>query len=157
MHLQELAMGPTVLVIGIGNTLRRDDGAGWLFAAALAERLQQAGATVHLLLQQQLTPELAIDAVEMAPDQIIFVDASLDVEETALTEVTPSIEAPVLDHRLDAAALLTLMRRLYAVQARSWLVQTPARDLGHGEGLSEKAQEGLRSVPAIAALLIGEG
>jgi len=150
-------MGSTVLVIGIGNTLRRDDGAGWLFATALAEGLQQAGATVHLLLQQQLTPELAIDAVEMAPDQIIFVDASLDVEEATLTELTPSISAPILDHGLDAAALLTLMRCLYAVQARSWLVQTPACDFGHGEGLSEKAQEGLRSVPTIVALLIGEG
>lgn len=150
-------MGPTVLVIGIGNTLRRDDGAGWLFAKALAERLQQTGAIVHLVLQQQLTPELAIDAAEVAPDQIIFVDASLDVEEATLTEVTPSSEAPVFDHRLDAAALLTLMRRLYAVQARSWLVQTPARDFGHGEGLSEKAQEGLQTVPKIAASLIDEG
>ena len=40
-----------VLVIGIGNTLRRDDGAGWLFAQALADELRSAGVEVDLLLQ----------------------------------------------------------------------------------------------------------
>ncbi len=44
-------MDPTFLVIGIGNTLRRDDGAGWLFAQALADALQDAGAAVELILQ----------------------------------------------------------------------------------------------------------
>ena len=147
-------MGTAVLVIGIGNTLRRDDGAGWFFAKALADQLQRAGVSVHLLLQQQLTPELAIDAAELAPDQIVFVDASLDVQEATLTEVTPSHAAPVLDHRLDAAALVTLMRRLYGVRSKSWLVQTPALDFGHGEGLSEKAKEGLCAAPTIAATLL---
>ncbi|MCS6828071.1 MAG: hydrogenase maturation protease [Caldilinea sp.] len=149
-------MGTAVLVIGIGNTLRRDDGAGWFFAQALATQLQRAGAAVHLVLQQQLTPELAIDAAELAPDQIVFVDASLDVTEATLTQVTPSHAAPALDHRLDAAALMALMRRLYGVRAKSWLVQTPAIDFDHGEGLSEKAQEGLRAAPTIAALLVGK-
>lgn len=156
-------MRPRVLVIGIGNTLRRDDGAGWLFAQALAAQLQKADATVNLLLRQQLTPELAAEAAEVDPDQIVLVDASLDVEEATLTELAPSAATranplfPPHAHRLDAGTLLALMRYLYAVQARSWLVQTPAYDFGHGEGLSERAQKGLQAVPAIAACLLGKG
>ena len=52
-----------VLVVGIGNTLRRDDGAGCFFAEALAAELVRAGVDVTLELHHQLAPELANGSV----------------------------------------------------------------------------------------------
>lgn len=144
-----------ILIIGIGNTLRRDDGAGWFFAEALATELQRAGRGVQLELRQQLTPELAAEIAELRPAAVIFVDASAVVENASLTRLpdaaTPAAPA---SHSLTAATLLAIMRRLYGVDATGWLVQTPAEDFGHGEGLSERAQRGLAAAPALASALL---
>ena len=78
-----------VWVIGIGNTLRRDDGAGWLLAQALAATLEEAGCPVHLTLQPQLLPELAAEATELQPAQVIFVDASTAVSSPHFTPLSP--------------------------------------------------------------------
>ena len=46
---------PTALVIGYGNTLRSDDGAGVIAATRLAEK----SSTHQVIAVQQLTPHLA--------------------------------------------------------------------------------------------------
>jgi hydrogenase maturation protease len=144
---------PRVLIIGIGNTLRRDDGAGCFFAEALAAELARAGVDVTLELRHQLTPELAEDAAELALHAIIFVDASVAVQSPVLTPLVPDTEANTASHSLTPAALLAILRQLYAVDVAGWLVQTPAVDFGHGEGLSAVAQRGVDEAPAVAAKL----
>lgn len=146
------AMRP-ILIIGIGNTLRRDDGAGWFFAEACAAALAAAGRPVHLELHHQLIPELASEAAELQPGAILFVDASVAVDEVIATPLEETAPDAPAGHSLTPSTLLTLMRRLYAVDAAAWLVQTPARDFGHGEGLSAVAQRGVRAAPALALRL----
>lgn len=143
-----------ILIIGIGNTLRRDDGAGWFSAEALAAALEAAGCFVHLELHHQLTPELAVVAAELQPGVILFVDASVAVDEVVVTPLGETMPDMSAGHRLTPAALLMLMRRLYAVDAVAWLVQTPACDFRHGEGLSEIAQRGVQTAPALALRLL---
>lgn len=143
-----------ILVIGVGNTLRRDDGAGWLFAEALAAALEKAGRRVHLETRHQLTLELAIEAAELQPAAIVFVDASASVQEATPGRLDEVMISPVAGHSLTPAMLWALMRRLYAVDAPGWLVQTPAEDFGHGEGLSELAQRGVQAAPALALRLL---
>ncbi|HHW87679.1 MAG TPA: hydrogenase maturation protease [Chloroflexi bacterium] len=147
------AMRP-ILIVGIGNTLRRDDGAGWFFAEALAAALEAADCSVHLELHHQLTPELAVAAAELQPGVILFVDASVAVDEVVVTLLGEMMPDMTVGHSLTPATLLTLMRRLYAVDAVAWLVQAPARDFGHGEGLSEVAQRGVQTAPALALRLL---
>lgn len=142
-----------ILIIGIGNTLRRDDGAGWFFAEALAAALEAAGRPVHLELHHQLTPELAIEAAELEPGAIIFVDASIAVDEATLSVLTVTDAEVGAGHGLTPTMLLALLRHLYAVDTAAWLVQTPARDFGHGEGLSEVAQRGVDAASALASQL----
>lgn len=142
-----------VLIIGIGNTLRRDDGAGWFFAEALTTALEMAGRRVHLELHHQLTPELAIEAAELQPVAILFVDASVAIGEVTFSPLTESVAEASTGHSLTPAMLLALMRRLYGVHAPGWLVQTPAADFGHGEGLSELAQRGVQAAALLASLL----
>lgn len=143
-----------VLIIGIGNTLRRDDGAGWFFAEALAAALTAAGKRVHLELHHQLTPELAVEAAELQPCVIIFVDASVAVDEAVATPLAETGSQALVGHGLTPSALLTLMRRLYAVDVAAWLVQTPACDFGHGEGLSAIAERGVHAATALALQLL---
>lgn len=143
-----------ILIIGIGNTLRRDDGAGWLFAEALAAHLRGAGLSVQLALHHQLTPEMALDVAELQPAAIVFVDASIAVDGPTLTPLERDENAGAASHGLTPAGLMTLMRRLYAVAAPGWLVQTPAEDFGHGEGLSATAQRAMNSAVTVASLLI---
>lgn len=143
-----------ILVIGIGNTLRRDDGAGWLFAQALADELRMAGAEVDLILQHQLTPELAEFAAEQAPQHLVFVDASTAVDEVALTAIAPGPGAAPVSHHLTPATILAIAHRLYGVSGRGWLVQLAARDLEHGEGLSTTAARGMETVQTIAAEIL---
>ncbi len=143
-----------ILIIGIGNTLRRDDGAGWFFAAALAAALEQTGRRVHLELHHQLIPELAMEAAELQPVAILFVDASLSVQKAAFSPLGATAVDPAAGHTLTPATLLALMRRLYGVDAPGWLVQTPAEDFTHGEGLSELAQRGVQTASALAVLLV---
>lgn len=145
-----------VLVIGIGNTLRRDDGAGWLFAQALADELRSAGVEVDLLLQHQLTPELAEFAAERAPQMLVFVDASTAVDDVTLTPLEADRVAAPVSHHLSPAAILAIAQRLYGMNGRGRLVQIAARDLGHGEGLSATAARGLASAPTIAAGILAD-
>jgi len=164
LRVAETILADSILVIGIGNTLRRDDGAGWIFAEMLASELQKAGQRVHLASQHQLTLELAEEAAELRPSHIIFVDASVTTHDAALTPLlgaAPGSAAPVnaapvnaASHGLTPAALFALMRRLYAVAAAGWLVQTPAEDFGHGEGLSEAARHGVQAAPRIASAFL---
>lgn len=142
-----------ILIIGIGNTLRRDDGAGWFFAEALAAALEMTGRRVHLELHQQITPELAVEAADLQPAAVLFVDASIAIDEATFTPLTEGVSEASTGHNLTPTMLLTLMRRLYAVDAPAWLVQTPAADFGHGEGLSELAQRGVQRAAALASLL----
>ncbi len=50
-------MVPMFLVIGLGNTLRRDDGAGWIFAQSLVDALQDAGVHAALILNNNSLPK----------------------------------------------------------------------------------------------------
>jgi hydrogenase maturation protease len=62
------------LVIGFGNPLRGDDGAGWRAAELIAADLRARGVTV--VGRHQLTLELAEDVSEA--DIVMLVDASCE-------------------------------------------------------------------------------
>ena len=61
------------LIIGYGNALRGDDGAGYLAAELLRERIHDAN--VQVVSAQQLTPEM-VEPISRAR-QVIFMDSSV--------------------------------------------------------------------------------
>ena len=67
---------PSWLVIGYGNSLRRDDGAGLLLAASVAADMAAAGEPVRLVQVQQLAPELAEEIAAPHVGGVIFVDTT---------------------------------------------------------------------------------
>lgn len=147
--------GPTprrILVIGYGNTLRGDDGAG-VRAAEAVQALDLPGVTV--LTVHQLNPELAADLA--AADVAVFLDArafdgSVRVD---VNEIAPKARSCSLVHAGDPAYLLYLSRLAYGAAPRAWMVTLPAVNFDLGEGLSVTAgravEDALREVQRICA------
>jgi hydrogenase maturation protease len=160
-----LSPGDRVLLFGIGNDLRGDDGAGPRLALALEGHVPWDLRVVH-----GLTPELADDLAGC--DVALFVDASADPglerptwtlhgDVAAATQVpaAPAVDhapaapdtRPLLGHALDVPGLLALTRRLHGRVPPAATLALPARDFGLGERLTPVAEAGVRS--GLAALV----
>ena len=128
------------LAIGIGNTLRGDDGVG----ALLAEQVE--GRSV-----QQLTLELAAELAEL--EAVLFIDAWLAPAGAAprITAISPAAGAAE-SHRLEPAQLLAISQALYGRAPQAHLLRVPAYGFDHGTALSAELQAAL---PAARALLQG--
>lgn len=120
------------LVIGYGNTLRRDDGAGPWVAQRVGELL---GPQACCLAVPQLLPELA-EAMAQAKC-VVFVDARQDSSTVQMRMLeTGNAGHSSGSHASDPAALAHLTSTLYGSPPVIWLVTVPAVEFAHGEGLS---------------------
>ncbi len=129
-----------VLVIGFGNSLRRDDGVG-AEVAARVERWKRPG--VRALACQQLTPELAeqISSARL----VVFVDAEQGRAFGAVRarQISASNSGDLQPHGSDPRALLALTRALFGTCPPAWLITIPVLDFGFGEQLSAGAGRGV--------------
>ena len=133
-------MASHLLVIGYGNTLRRDDGVGPRVAAEV-EKLRLPG--VLTLACPQLTPELADPLAQAAA--AVFVDAAVGGEgPVRLRRLEPSASSQVLAHAADPRVLLALARDAFGRAPPAWLLAIPASELDFGEELTRPATLGLR-------------
>lgn len=140
-----------ILVVGYGNDLRSDDGAGRVVAARI-EEMGLPGVAVRS--QTQLTPELAL-AVTRA-DVVVFVDANVDCKEMAVHPVQAGERgAQSMSHHTDPAALLLLAGDLGRVPPRSYTVSIPATNLELGFDLSpataEAVEEAVKTIVEIVS------
>jgi hydrogenase maturation protease len=133
------------LVIGYGNSLRGDDGAG----PFVARRLGAGAIACH-----QLTPELA-ELISRAP-QVIFVDAHAGVPagQIAIQRVQPS--GSVALHRFDPETLLAWSQQLYGHAPEAMLIGIGVASFDLGEGLSpaarRAARQALRAIHRLSSL-----
>lgn len=142
----------STLVIGYGNVLRSDDGAGVIAATRLAEQ----SSTRQVIAVQQLTPDLAENIASAA--EVVFVDAyaadqrdaGLRVESLSRGDTQPSA---ALDHHADPAALLRLADRLYGKRPTAWVIGIPAFRFDIGESVSPAT---LHRIDEAVALLGGQ-
>jgi len=119
------------LVIGFGNPLRGDDGAG----ASVARAAQLTRPDVAVLTPHQLLPELAPDIA--AADVVVFIDAATDVPagEVRCQAVAPAA-ALRLDHILSPAALVGLGLVAFGHAPQAWLVEIGAASFEPGGTLT---------------------
>ncbi len=131
-------MACSSLVIGIGNSLRGDDGVGW----RLVEELGPPHQAVH-----QLTPECA--ALLADTERVLFVDAWRGEplpSAPVLTELQPADPGPTAEagsafsHDLSPEALLAISQHLYGRSPQAWQLLVPAVQFGHGEALSPQVR-----------------
>jgi hydrogenase maturation protease len=138
------------LILGYGNTLRSDDGAGQQVAETVAE---WSVAGVKAVAIQQLTPDWA-DAIATAK-RVIFVDAvASETEEVAIQPLKPQPNPAILGHTCDPRSLLALAQTLYGNAPEAYLLLIPAFNFEFGETLSLRTQQGVeRALAAIRALI----
>jgi hypothetical protein len=151
-----------LLVIGIGNPLRGDDGVGPRLAAeaeALAPRPRR-GREPDLAVRavQQLTPELAPEVAEARA--VLFIDAWLAPPTIHVPPVGPRLVSlglgdPVplgdgspamlsdLSHHLDPVTLLRLADLLYSGRPRAHELLGPAEDFPHRRRFSRGLRQRL--------------
>jgi hydrogenase maturation protease len=138
----------SLLLVGIGNTLRRDDGAG----AAVAERF--AGRTAcRVLVVHQLLPEHVEELARCG--RVVFADAAVDSDRVRFERLTPSARSPGLGHTGDPAWLLALCDSLHGRSPEAWLLTVPGVDFGFGDGLSAAATEGVEEAVRVLTGWLG--
>ena len=139
-----------VLLIGYGNTLRRDDGAGPAVVARFAGR-----AGLRVLVVHQLVPELADELAGCR--RVVFVDAAVGVDCVQVRPLAPTTRAGGLGHTGDPARLLALTAALHDRVPAACLVTIPAHDLGYGEGFSAAAAVAMDEATAAVEGLVASG
>ncbi|TVQ22410.1 MAG: hydrogenase maturation protease [Leptolyngbya sp. DLM2.Bin15] len=123
-----------MLIIGYGNTLRGDDGAGYYIAEQMADQIASHSWTgVRSLSVHQLLPELAAEMTDV--QTVIFVDAAMPSEIIAQPRLEPlaaKATTPTLGHHLDMRSLLDLAHRLYGATPTAYrlLIPTQTFDIG---------------------------
>ncbi len=144
-----------ILIIGVGNTLRGDDGIGMVLVEHLAEQPVERG--VRVLPVRQLTPELALDVSQARA--VVFVDAAVDVGPGEVVEsiVTADAQASLTGHHLGPDSLLALAQALYGRCPWARLVRIGITQTALGRGLSPeltaKVPVLVRQVQALARAL----
>lgn len=143
------------LLIGIGNRLRSDDGAG----IALAEQAAAQHPNLDVLLCPQLTPDLA-ERISQAP-AVLFVDALMPDGKTSCStragqpRLEPLQSATGGDpggHAITPAQVLALGAALYGLCPPAWLLLLPGERWEVGDQLSSSAAAACRSaLPLVQA------
>jgi hydrogenase maturation protease len=139
------------LVIGYGNALRSDDGAGPRVAEKVAA-MNYPG--VRALICPLLTPELA-DPISQAR-AVLFVDAAVDSpREVRLRKLEPAESAQIMTHAADPRALLALARDVFGRAPQAWWLTIPAVKFDFSSELSPEAEQGMAgALDKIHALLL---
>ncbi len=122
---------PRTLVVGVGNTLRGDDGVGPFVIDLLRATDPE---DLDLLTVQSLLPELATRLP--GHDAVVFVDADVRAREVMLRPL--SAEGRDGIHRLAPERVVRLARRL-GFRGEAWTCSLPVRTMDAGQQLSREA------------------
>jgi hydrogenase maturation protease len=126
------------LILGYGNTLRKDDGLG-VYAAQALDQLTLSG-DVEIRTCQQLSPELSPLLAQV--DHAVFIDAALDsrgdMPGTIRTRtLKPRTSQPgSITHHFDPETLLAMAETLYGHAPQAMLFSVTAASFDLEEGLS---------------------
>ena len=129
------------LVIGYGNTLRSDDGAGQRVAEKIAGWKLPG---VRSIAVHQLTPELAENIAQA--DTVIFVDA-VATKDNSVSVKLQKLEAEdnhtSLGHICNPRSLLSFTQLVYGKTIPAYWVLIPAVKFDFGEELSSLTERGI--------------
>jgi hydrogenase maturation protease len=133
------------LILGYGNTLRKDDGLGVYAALALAS--QPLPDDVEICTYQQLSPEISPLLAQM--DYAIFIDAALALDGQKSGTINTRILHPRttqpsgITHHFDPETLLAMAETLYGHAPQATLFSVTAASFDLEEGLSPEVKVAL--------------
>jgi hydrogenase maturation protease len=147
---------PLIAIIGCGNTLRRDDGAGIALAHTLAALWEAAAVPTLLIVETQLLPEMAAIVAAEGVEAVVFVDAGVGnrTQDIHFEELFVDLPTASSCHHVDPTTLLVYTGLLYDHYPRAWVVTVPGNDFAHGEGFSPEVSALLNNSATLAATLL---
>lgn len=143
---------PAILIIGYGNPLRSDDGAGPRAAEEIRRNLSDG--SVEVVTCHQLTPELAAWVSES--DMVLFVDAEDGGTPGTVrcSEVLPEIQPAPFSHQLSPGAVLGLAQQLFGSHPTAFAFSICGENFEIGEAFSPAVEKNLPDLIAQAAALV---
>ena len=132
-----------IVLIGIGNCGRRDDGLGWAFLDAIQD--EQSIAKAELVYCYQLNVEDA-ELISTA-DVVVFIDAYQGELKNGCSFETcqPENNFSFTTHSLSPGVIVSLCSSLYNKQAMNYVLKIQGEEWELKEGLSKKAEHNLSS------------
>ncbi len=123
-----------ILIVGIGNNGRQDDGLGWLFLDFLKE--QETSIVLEYKYQLQIEDAELISNY----DKVIFVDATKEKTENGyyLKPCIPSEKYGFSSHALEPETILYLCNTLYKNQPEASILGIEGYEWELKMGLSKK-------------------
>jgi hydrogenase maturation protease len=148
--LMEPVIAQPILILGYGNSLRGDDGAGRKVAEKIAQQQWQGVLSLSL---HQLTPELVENLSQARA--AIFVDAiASDTGKVSIQTLKPGGMRVNFSHFTDPPALLALAQALYGNTPPAWWVLVPGINFELGEAFSAVTETAIaEAVGAIEQLI----
>lgn len=125
----------SLLLLGIGNTLRSDDGAG-AYVCAQLQQLQPGH--VHIQILQQLQTELAEELLHY--DAVMIIDASVTATEVVIEKMKPEGAAVASSHHMSVSLMQALAQQLYGKNINFYTCSLPAQNFEMGETLSSSTK-----------------
>ena len=153
-----MSQSNTLLVIGYGNSLRRDDGAGLLLAEQLVDYWRGIGIVADLILAHQLTPDYAEAIADPAHSYVIFVDTRVAEDQEShirVDPIGPSVEAQSIGHQMGPSMLITYAEQLFGRAPTAYMVTIAGHDFGFGEQVSARVQQTLADSDTIPRKIMG--
>lgn len=144
-----------VLIVGLGNIDRADDGVAWWIVNAFRKRfglsplgeyetgLEKAQGSIDAIFLQQLTPELLENLLSYRT--IIFVDAHVMSSEVCVSAVKPNYESLMFTHHLTPSMLLAFLKDLYNHEPSAYIVSVRGYNFNFQRGLSPQTEKLLES------------
>ncbi|MCX8070546.1 MAG: hydrogenase maturation protease [Thermodesulfovibrionales bacterium] len=132
-----------VALVGYGNTLRGDDGAG-IEAARLTKTLSK-GLPITLFEYQQLTIDLACILKEF--EKIVFFDCSINIPYGTylISPLTMRLDTPhSMSHHIIPSDLLFCIKTLYGKEPEGLLCQIGGKDFEYGASLKGEILNAIR-------------
>lgn len=122
-----------LVILGVGNDSRGDDGLGWAFLNAL-----EKDPSVHarMIYRYQLQPE---DVAEIAGARwVVFVDATKEKLDKGFhwEPGTPDRQPMVNSHWLPPSAVLGFCLEVYGAHPEAWVLSLSGQQWELGQGLS---------------------
>ena len=135
-----------IVIIGIGNILRSDDGVGYRLATDILADLR--GNEVHVVATQQLTPE--ISEIVSHAERVLFVDAATTGQPGTLRcrQILSGTTSSRHSHKLSPAGVLKLAQDLYQRCPPAYLLTIAAQSFSTGDCLSPRVAAALAPAKA---------
>jgi len=131
---------PSIIVIGVGNPLRGDDGVGWYAVDRLMELFKSS--EIEFIKCRELLPEISETISQRK--FVIFIDVAVDTESGIVAEkkVAPAKNFSSLEtHQLDPAGILAFSKALYGNVPKAMMLTVRGESFVYHEGLSKEVRD----------------